>query len=142
MAEVGGLCEWGLRCQGRRNGERTHSKASETLVLRGRLEAVAGFLLKCKRWLRSFLTISACYSCPMMSSKTLRMQERDTFRMYRGSLGLLGTHADLNAGEMVLPMMMTQDDQVQDQKAAELGTLCKALWHGYIDCEFQSVYPE
>ena len=54
MAEVGGLCEWGLRCQGRWNGKRNHPKASEALVLRGRLEAVAGFLLNWKRWLRVF----------------------------------------------------------------------------------------
>lgn len=54
--------------------------------------------------------ISACYSYLMMSSKTLRMLGRDTFRMYRGSLVLMGEHADLNAGEMVLRMMMTQDD--------------------------------
>lgn len=38
MAEVGGLCEWGVRCQGCWNGEWNDRKVSETLALRGRLE--------------------------------------------------------------------------------------------------------
>lgn len=42
-------------------------------------------------------------------------------------LELLGKHANPHAGEMVLPMTMTQDDQAQEQKATDLGTLCKAI---------------
>lgn len=42
------------------------------------------------------------------------MQERDTFRTYRGSPGLLVMYANPSAGEMVLPMTMTQVDQGQD----------------------------
>ena len=63
----------------------------------------------------------------MMSSKTLRMWERDTFRMFRGYINLLANHANLIAGETVLPMMMTQVDKVCDQKGVELGSPCKAL---------------
>lgn len=87
-----------------------------------------------KRWLRALLTISACHSYLMMLNKTLRMRDGGTFRMYRASLKSLGVHADPSADEMVLPMMMTQGDQVQGQQAFELGAFCKALWRGYIDC--------
>ena len=47
----------------------------------------------------------------MMSSKTLRMRERDIFRIYQVSLESLDKHADPNTGEMVLPTTMTQDDR-------------------------------
>lgn len=72
------------------------------------------------------------YSYLMMSSKTLRTREQDTFRTYRGSLESSGKHADPNAGEMVLPMMMTRDNHFPDQKAVELATRCKAFWRGYL----------
>ena len=38
-------------------------------------------------------------------------------------------------------MMTTQDDQVRSKIGIELGTLCKALWDGYIDFVDPSVYP-
>lgn len=47
--------------------------------------------------------------------------------MFRGYINLLANHANLIAGETVLPMMMTQVDKVCDQKGVELGSPCKAL---------------
>lgn len=70
------------------------------------------------------------------------MRERDISRIYLGSLELLGKHADPNAGEMALPMMMTQDDRSRIKRRLRWETLCKALWHGYLDCVVQSVYPK
>ena len=42
----------------------------------------------------------------------------------RRCLDLLGMHTDPNVGEMVLPMMMTQDDEVNIKGLLSLGTLC------------------
>ena len=53
-------------------------------VLRGSQEAQAkagDLKVKGKARFRATLTMSACYSYLMMSSKILRMRERDTFRM-------------------------------------------------------------
>ena len=50
-------------------------------------------------------------------------------------------HADQVADEMVLPTMMTQDEQILDQKSNELRILRKAFRHGCIDRVVQSVYP-
>ena len=43
--------------------------------------------------------------------------------VYRRCLELMGMHTDPNVGEMVLPMMMIQDDQAQDQRVAEFGNI-------------------
>ncbi len=67
------------------------------------------------------------YSYLMTSSKTLKTRERGIFRMYQGSLRTMGMRANPSAGEMVLPMMMTQGDQDRGQEAVELGELWKAL---------------
>ena len=57
MAEVGGLCEWGLCCQGRWNGEWNYRKVSEALV---RLEGEAANLQpKGTRELRAMLIVAA-----------------------------------------------------------------------------------
>ena len=63
----------------------------------------------------------ACSSYLMMLSKTSRMQEQDIFRIYQVCLELVGKHTNTDAGEMALPMMMTQDNHVLDYTALKLG---------------------
>ena len=49
--------------------------------------------------------------------------------------------ANLNVGETVPPMMMTQDDQVQNEMPVDFDTVCTALRHGCINSVVHSVYP-
>lgn len=133
MAEVGGLCERCLCCQGCWNGEWNDRKASRPWPSGEGQRRGSGFIAEeCEN-----ITSNADHCCLLQLPDDVKQNIEDAGARYIPYVTrlcrirqLLDKHADLNVGEMVLPTTMTQDDQIQDQKAVGLGALCKALWYG------------